>query len=124
LDGIPEPVPEEDDFHTILEEGKSFEDCEEIPSGCETLDAGFDEQEREAFLTSLPEEDKRGPFTRRWMWQITKQRQDADILSPLIYWTTKFGHRPNVARGLPKRWTAMSTEALVEATGWPNVSDG
>lgn len=108
-------------FHKALEEGELHdeESAEQGISPHETPDAAADELHYEALLKTLKPEDNRGPFTRRWMWQISGKRQDADVLAVVIYWTSAGrGHAPNTRRGLRKMWTANNSKELADQTGW------
>jgi len=116
-------------FHEFLEDSEQDDDeLEDIGARIQdTADAQLDEEERLLFLEGLSQEDQRGVFCKRWMWDVlrddgrlsTKGRRAADILAVLIYWTSPGrGHAPNARRGLLKHWTANSSKELADFTGW------
>jgi hypothetical protein len=109
-------------FYKLLEQASSAEDAEDDGSDLparESVAAGLDGRARQEFLGQLTAEDQHGPFARRWMWQICPQRQDADVLATIIYWSDPpRGHAPDQRRGLTRRWTANTVAQLAGRTGW------
>ena len=83
-----------------------------------TDEDSLNEEIKGVFFEKLTPFDTRGVFIPLWVHRITRNPTEALALSQVVYWLdSDRAHSPRPARGLSRRWTALTSNELAEQLG-------